>query len=68
MGWCPLTNKRGCRLLGIVIVAHGELAREYLSAGEYVVGFKTNIKTITKTTISNTQIDVFFSNVFVRFV
>ena len=34
-------------MLGIVIVAHGELAREYLSAGEYVVGFKTNIKTIS---------------------
>jgi len=34
-------------LLGIVIVAHGGLALEYLSAAEHVVGFNPNVKAIS---------------------
>ncbi|PHQ99439.1 MAG: PTS fructose transporter subunit IIA [Marinosulfonomonas sp.] len=33
-------------MIGIVIVAHGGLAREYLSAVEHVVGKQTGIRTI----------------------
>lgn len=33
-------------MIGIVIVAHGGLAREYLAAVEHVVGPQTGIKTI----------------------
>lgn len=33
-------------MIGIVIVAHGGLAREYLSAIEHVVGKQTGIRTI----------------------
>jgi len=33
-------------VIGIVIVAHGGLAREYLSAVEHVVGKQTRIRTI----------------------
>lgn len=33
-------------MIGIVIVAHGGLAREYLSAVEHVVGKQTEIRTI----------------------
>lgn len=34
-------------MIGIVIVAHGGLAREYLSAVEHVVGKQTGIKAIS---------------------
>tara|TARA_A100001011_G_scaffold329457_1_gene354726 strand:- start:839 stop:1228 length:390 start_codon:yes stop_codon:yes gene_type:complete len=34
-------------LLGIVIVAHGGLAQEYLSAAEHVVGINLNVKAIS---------------------
>ena len=34
-------------MIGIVIVAHGGLAREYLSAVEHVVGRQTGIHTIS---------------------
>ena len=34
-------------MIGIVIVAHGGLAREYLSAVEHVVGRQTNIRAIS---------------------
>ena len=34
-------------MIGIVIVAHGGLAREYLSAIEHVVGKQTGIRAIT---------------------
>ena len=34
-------------MIGIVIVAHGGLAREYLSAVEHVVGPQTGIKAVT---------------------
>jgi len=34
-------------LIGIVIVAHGGLAREYLAAVEHVVGAQTGIRAIT---------------------
>ena len=34
-------------MLGIVIVAHGGLAFEYLSAAEHVVGINTNVKAIS---------------------
>ncbi|TDT75490.1 PTS system mannose-specific IIA component [Litoreibacter halocynthiae] len=34
-------------MIGIVIVAHGGLAREYLSAVEHVVGTQTGIRAIT---------------------
>ena len=34
-------------MLGIVIVAHGGLALEYLSAAEHVVGFNPNVKAIS---------------------
>ncbi|SFR31845.1 PTS sugar transporter subunit IIA [Litoreibacter janthinus] len=34
-------------MIGIVIVAHGGLAREYLSAVEHVVGKQTGIRAIT---------------------
>jgi PTS system mannose-specific IIA component len=34
-------------VIGIVIVAHGGLAREYLSAVEHVVGRQTNIRAIS---------------------
>jgi PTS system mannose-specific IIA component len=34
-------------VIGIVIVAHGGLAREYLSAVEHVVGKQTGIRAIT---------------------
>ena len=34
-------------MIGIVIVAHGGLAREYLSAVEHVVGRQTGIRAIT---------------------
>ncbi|WBU63401.1 PTS sugar transporter subunit IIA [Paracoccus aerodenitrificans] len=34
-------------MIGIVIVAHGGLAREYLSAMEHVVGSQTGVRTIT---------------------
>ncbi len=33
-------------MIGIVIVAHGGLAREYLSAVEHVVGKQTGIRTV----------------------
>ncbi|MCK4713096.1 MAG: PTS fructose transporter subunit IIA [Marinosulfonomonas sp.] len=33
-------------MIGIVIVAHGGLAREYLSAVEHVVGKQTGVRTI----------------------
>jgi PTS system mannose-specific IIA component len=33
-------------LIGIVIVAHGGLAREYLAAVEHVVGHQTGVRTI----------------------
>ena len=33
-------------MIGIVIVAHGGLAREYLSAVEHVVGPQTGIKAV----------------------
>ncbi len=36
-----------CQVIGIVIVAHGGLAREYLSAVEHVVGKQTGIRAIT---------------------
>jgi PTS system mannose-specific IIA component len=35
------------RLFGIVIVAHGGLAREYLSAVEHVVGEQAGIRTVS---------------------
>lgn len=34
-------------MIGIVIVAHGGLAREYLAAVEHVVGVQTGLKAIT---------------------
>ncbi|MDO5641446.1 MAG: PTS fructose transporter subunit IIA [Paracoccus sp. (in: a-proteobacteria)] len=34
-------------MIGIVIVAHGGLAREYLSAMEHVVGPQSNVRTVT---------------------
>ncbi len=34
-------------MLGIVIVAHGGLAQEYLSAAEHVVGINLNVKAIS---------------------
>ena len=34
-------------MLGIVIVAHGGLACEYLSAAEHVVGINSNVKAIS---------------------
>ncbi len=34
-------------MIGIVIVAHGGLAREYLSAMEHVVGPQSGVRTIT---------------------
>ena len=34
-------------MIGIVIVAHGGLAREYLAAVEHVVGKQTAIRTIS---------------------
>jgi PTS system mannose-specific IIA component len=52
--WPPVQSGRkgdGCawwsELIGIVIVAHGGLAREYLSAVEHVVGPQTGIKAVT---------------------
>jgi PTS system mannose-specific IIA component len=33
-------------LIGIVIVAHGGLAREYLAAVEHIVGHQDNIETV----------------------
>lgn len=33
-------------MIGIVIVAHGQLAREYLGAVEHVVGAQTGVRTI----------------------
>ena len=37
---------RGSKLIGIVIVAHGGLAREYLAAVEHVVGSQQAIRTV----------------------
>ena len=34
-------------MLGIVIVAHGGLAQEYLSAAEHVIGFSAKVKAIS---------------------
>lgn len=34
-------------MIGIIIVAHGGLAREYLSAVEHVVGVQTGVRAIT---------------------
>jgi len=34
-------------VIGIVIVAHGGLAREYLAAIEHVVGLQTGIRAIS---------------------
>jgi PTS system mannose-specific IIA component len=34
-------------VIGIVIVAHGGLAREYLAAVEHVVGHQTGIRTVS---------------------
>ena len=34
-------------MIGIVIVAHGGLAREYLSAVEHVLGTQTNIRAVS---------------------
>ena len=34
-------------MLGIIIVAHGGLAQEYLSATEYIVGINPNVKAIS---------------------
>lgn len=42
-------------MIGIVIVAHGGLAREYLSAVEHVVGKQTGIKTISISAECNRQ-------------
>jgi mannose PTS system EIIA component len=39
-------NEGGSRLIGIVIVAHGGLAREYLSAVEHVVGKQDGVRAI----------------------
>ena len=39
--------KGGGRLIGIVIVAHGGLAREYLSAVEHVVGKQDGVRAIS---------------------
>lgn len=38
---------RGGRLIGIVIVAHGGLAREYLMAVEHVVGHQEGMRAIS---------------------
>ena len=40
-------NESGKRLIGIVIVAHGGLAREYLSAVEHVVGRQDGVRAIS---------------------
>lgn len=40
-------NRGNRRVIGIVIVAHGGLAREYLAAIEHVVGPQTAIRAIT---------------------
>ena len=40
-------DKRGGILLGIVIVAHGGLAQEYLHAAEHVVGVNPKVKAIS---------------------
>jgi mannose/fructose-specific phosphotransferase system component IIA len=40
-------NEGGERLIGIVIVAHGGLAREYLSAVEHVVGRQDGVRAIS---------------------
>ena len=34
-------------MIGIVIVAHGGLAQEYLSAAENIVGFNPNVKAVS---------------------
>jgi PTS system mannose-specific IIA component len=39
-------SKRATGLIGIVIVAHGGLAREYLAAVEHVVGPQKGIRTV----------------------
>ena len=33
--------------LGIIIVAHGRLAQEYLSAAEHIIGFNTKVRAIS---------------------
>ncbi len=43
----PAGQPRGGRLIGIVIVAHGGLAAEYLHAVEHVVGAQTGMRAIS---------------------
>ena len=43
----PLQHRDETGLIGIVIVAHGGLAREYLSAVEHVVGPQQGIRAIS---------------------
>lgn len=43
----PPWEKRGKRVIGIVIVAHGGLAKEYLAAVEHVVGRQDGIHAIS---------------------
>lgn len=40
-------NRLGFGVIGIVIVAHGGLAKEYLAAVEHVVGKQTGIRTVS---------------------
>ncbi len=44
---CLLRNRDDRPVIGIVIVAHGGLAREYLSAVEHVVGKQTDMIAIS---------------------
>lgn len=44
---CPRIRQGEQGVIGIVIVAHGGLAREYLSAVEHVVGKQTGIRAIS---------------------
>ena len=46
-GALPQAEDRGNRVIGIVIVAHGGLAREYLAAIEHVVGKQAGIRAVT---------------------
>ena len=41
------TGRRGAELIGIVIVAHGGLAKEYLAAVEHVVGKQSGVRAIS---------------------
>ncbi len=44
MPWCQ--SSKGKPVIGIVIVAHGGLAREYLAAVEHVVGKQPGVRAI----------------------